>query len=114
MQNDYGYNLGAASFESVYHARQRIRAEAPVKNLTDYTAERQQASPGTKIFTSDDVPPNQSADQLRQEHNAKVANSKQIREAMDRTVHNSATHIRKYYEMMQEMGDRGQILMARA
>ncbi|CAG9000382.1 MAG: hypothetical protein CENE_02377 [Candidatus Celerinatantimonas neptuna] len=114
MQNDYGYNLGAASFESMYHAWQRVNANAPVQNLTEYTVARQQQRPGTKIFTSDDVPNGQTANQLREEHNAKVANKKQIREAMDRTVDNSAKRVLEYYDIMQEMGTRGQILQARA
>ncbi|MFM2483089.1 hypothetical protein [Celerinatantimonas sp. YJH-8] len=114
MTNDYGFNLGAAGFESIYHARQRIRADAPVQNLTDYTIARQQTHPGTKVFTPDEVPDGQTANQLREQHAAKVANSKHIREAMNNTVHNSAAQIRMYFETMQEMGTRGQILESRA
>lgn len=114
MNNDYGYNLGAASFESPYHARQRIRASAPVQDLTDYTVERQQTQPGTKVFTTDTIPTEQTADQLRALHQAKVDNSKHIREAMSTTVDNSATQIRLYFETMQERGSRGQILQSRA
>lgn len=114
MQNDYGYNLGAASFESIYHAYQRIKAQAPVRDLTEYTVDRQQLKPGTKVFTSDDIPPGQTPTQLRDERNAKIANSKHIREAMRETVQNSAAHTREYFEVMQEFGNRGQILLARA
>lgn len=114
MQNDYGYNLGAASFESIHHAWQRIKAQAPVNDLTDYTVSRQQRKPGTKVFTPDNVPDGQTPNQLRALHEAKVANKKQIREAMNQTVNNSATHVREYYEVMQEKAGRGRILLARA
>ncbi|WP_432464526.1 MULTISPECIES: hypothetical protein [unclassified Agarivorans] len=108
------YNLQAASFESVYKARERIENTAPRQTLTEYTARRQMTNPGSAVFGNNDVKPGLTATQLRDSDDAKQANRKQIREAMGASVDQSATHIRLYYQHMEEKGTRGPQLLARA
>ncbi|RKF18503.1 hypothetical protein DBZ36_08830 [Alginatibacterium sediminis] len=109
------YDLGAASFESIYAMRQRIQGNSPRPTITEYTANQQMRSPGSKVFgTGRDVPPDQSATQLREGHNAQTANRKAIREAMNRSIDDVPRHIRQYAEAMDERGNRGQVLLARA
>jgi hypothetical protein len=108
------YNLQAASLESTYQARQRIEGSAPRQTITEYTAKRQMTNPGTAVFGNNDVQPGLSATQLRDSDDAKQANRKSIREAMGRSVDQSATHIRLYFQYMEDKGKRGPQLLARA
>jgi hypothetical protein len=66
------------------------------------------------VFGNNDVQPGMSATQLRDSDDAKQANRKQIREAMGRSVDQAATHIRLYYQYMEEKGRRGPEILARA
>ncbi|MGY5452416.1 hypothetical protein ACVFI8_15965 [Agarivorans sp. MS3-6] len=108
------YNLQAASLESTYAARTRIENTAPRQTLSEYTARRQMSSPGSAVYNGNDVQPNQSATQLRDGDDAKQANRKQIREAMGRSVDQAATHIRLYFQYMDEKSSRGPQLLAKA
>ncbi|WP_026959162.1 hypothetical protein [Aliagarivorans taiwanensis] len=108
------YNLGAASFESPYAARQRIERAAPRQTITEYSAARQTGRPGTPVFGDADVQPGLSPEQLRNTHDAKVANRKSIREAMNRSVQDSGPHIRLYREYADSRGQRGPQMLARA
>ncbi len=108
------YNLQVASYESPYQARQRIQNTAPRQTITQFTAQKQMANPGSPVFGNNDVQPGMSATQLRDSDDAKQANRKQIREAMGRSVDQAATHIRLYYQYMEEKGQRGPALLAKA
>lgn len=108
------YNLGAAQFESISETHQRISQSNPQQTMTDYTAAAQSPTPPVKVYPVDDPPRSKSPIEVIEAESSRVENRKQIRNAMNRSVDNAAGHVRQYYEAMDERGQRGQKLLARA